>query len=66
MKLLSLMITGAALAWCQSAPETLFAHVDFVKPTQGKAADYHKALKESVMPKRKGYLAAPQLTVPRT
>jgi hypothetical protein len=48
MKKLVLFLTGLAATYAQ---DTLYAHVDFIKPTSGKAADYHKGLMSAVVPK---------------
>jgi hypothetical protein len=51
MKLLALLLTCGLSAQTLEAPKTLYAHVDFVGVAAGKASDYHKALKDSVLPK---------------
>lgn len=46
-----LLACGIAAAQTQEAPAKLYAHVDFIGIAAGKNADYHKALKESVLPR---------------
>lgn len=46
-----LLACGLAAAQAQETPKSLYAHVDFVDIQPGKAVDYHKSLKEDVLPK---------------
>lgn len=49
--IMMLLACGLAAAQAQEAPKSLYAHVDFVDIQPGKAADYHKSLKDDVLPK---------------
>ncbi len=46
-----LLACGFAAVQAQETPKSLYAHVDFVDIQPGKTADYHKALKDNVLPK---------------
>jgi hypothetical protein len=46
-----LLACGLAAVQAQETPKSLYAHVDFVDIQPGKAADYHKSLKDDVLPK---------------
>ena len=51
MKLPFTLLACALAAQAQESPQTLYAHVDFVGIAAGKAADYHRNLKDLVLPK---------------
>ena len=53
MKTLLLLSCCAVALLAQDAQLTLFAHVDFIDITAGKAAEYHKALADIAVPKFK-------------
>lgn len=51
MRIWTGFVLMAASAMAQEAPAGMWAHLDFVLPTAGKAAEYHAAIKEKVVPK---------------